>query len=78
MDPLLPVDHLLNMYDRIELYLKKMLRNYQHANSEWRTILKCYFNPIGIYHRAATMGRTPSASPTTCSPTSNNGRRPPP
>ncbi|VAI20099.1 unnamed protein product [Triticum turgidum subsp. durum] len=52
----------LNPYGRTKLYLEEMLRDYQHANPEWRTILLRYFNPIGA-HESGDIGEDPKGVP---------------
>lgn len=68
----------LNPYGRTKLYLEEMLRDYQHANPEWRTILLRYFNPIGA-HQSGDIGEDPKGVPNNLLPYIQQvavGRRP--
>uniref|UniRef100_A0A453LDI8 NAD-dependent epimerase/dehydratase domain-containing protein n=2 Tax=Aegilops tauschii subsp. strangulata TaxID=200361 RepID=A0A453LDI8_AEGTS len=68
----------LNPYGRTKLYLEEMLRDYQHANPEWRTILLRYFNPIGA-HESGDIGEDPKGVPNNLLPYIQQvavGRRP--
>jgi len=63
-------DHLLsatNPYGRTKLVVEEMLRDFHHANPDWRIAILRYFNPVGA-HESGLIGEDPQGIPNNLMP----------
>ncbi|XP_020577884.1 UDP-glucose 4-epimerase-like [Phalaenopsis equestris] len=57
----------MNPYGRTKLFLEKIARDIQKADSEWRIILLRYFNPVAA-HESGQIGEDPKGIPNNLMP----------